>query len=52
MVHKQLGDFEKAIPLLETIIKKMDPKDSQALNNLANILHEQGKFEPAAIMYL
>ena len=52
IVYKQLGDFEKAVPVLETILKKIDPKDSLAMNNLANILHEQGKYESAAIMYL
>jgi len=40
------------VPVLETILKKIDPKDSLAMNNLANILHEQGKYESAAIMYL
>ena len=52
IVHKQLGDFDKAIPLLEKVIKKIDPRDSAAINNLANIFHEQDKFEQAAIMYL
>jgi Flp pilus assembly protein TadD len=33
-------------------VTKIDPKDHSAINNLANIHHEQGKYEQAAVMYL
>lgn len=49
LVHKQLGDFDKAVSLLEKVIKLDGPKDTAAYNNLANIMFEQGKFEQAAI---
>ena len=34
------------------MIKRINPRDHDAINNLANIMHENGKFEQAAVMYL
>jgi tetratricopeptide (TPR) repeat protein len=45
LVHKKLGALDKAASLLDDIIKKVDPRDASAYNNLGNILHEQGKHE-------
>ena len=45
MVHKQMGSFEKATALLEEVINKINPRDHAAINNLANIMQEQGKHE-------
>lgn len=45
MVQKRMGQFDKATALLEEVVTKIDPRDNAAINNLANIHHEQGKFE-------
>jgi Flp pilus assembly protein TadD len=52
MVQKHMGQFDKATALLEEVINKINPRDHAAINNMANILHEQGKHEQAAVMYL
>lgn len=52
MVQKKMGQFEKATALLEEVINKINPRDHAAINNLANIMQEQGKHEQAAVMYL
>jgi hypothetical protein len=52
LVHKQLGDFDKALRILEDIVKNKDSRDHMALNNLANIYQEQDKNEQAALTYL
>ena len=49
LVHNKLGEFEKAQGILENVIKKVDPRDHTAYNNLANILYEHGKNEQAAL---
>jgi Flp pilus assembly protein TadD len=51
-VNKKLNKYDKAIELLESVTKSIDPKDASAYNNLANIYCEQSKFEVAALLYL